>query len=67
MISEYKRTSLLLSWAPSRSDLNFYDEDDRDLDSQSNLSYLIEYNTSVSKVWAVFASKYIFLFIFSQT
>lgn len=55
-ISEFKSTSLLLSWPPSHSDLTHYDEDDRDIDNQSNLSYLIEYTTNNTNVWAVFAS-----------
>lgn len=55
-IFDFKRTSLLLKWLPSKSDLNFYDNEDRDLDSQSNLSYLIEYITAETNVWAVFAS-----------
>jgi serine/threonine protein kinase len=56
IISDYKTTNLVLKWKPSPSDLNFYNEEDRDIDSQSNLRYVIEYRTSKSYSWSVFAS-----------
>jgi hypothetical protein len=56
VICDYKTTNLILKWKPSPSDLNFYNEEDRDIDSQSNVRYVIEYRTSKSYSWSVFAS-----------
>ena len=55
-ISEFTGTSLVLKWPASPSDINLYQEADRDVDSQSHVSYVIEYRSSKSHSWTVFAS-----------
>jgi hypothetical protein len=55
-IVEYKTTSLRLRWLPSPSDANHYIAADRDVDSQSNITYIIEYRTAKSYAWASYAS-----------
>lgn len=56
IITDYNTVNLLLKWSASPSDINNYDKSDRDLDSQSNCTYVIEYRTSKTYSWSVFAS-----------
>lgn len=56
VISEYNTTSLILTWPASPSDINHYEKPDRDLDSQSNVTYIVEYRSSRSYAWSVYAS-----------
>lgn len=45
-----------LRWLPSPSDAKHYRAADRDVDSQSPITYIIEYRTAKSYAWAVYES-----------
>ncbi|CAF0740265.1 unnamed protein product [Brachionus calyciflorus] len=55
-IENLKKNSLTLKWDPSPSDIKFYDKEDKDLESQSNITYIVEYRSSKSYAWSVYCS-----------
>ena len=55
-ILNYNTTNLLLKWPASPSDICNYDSTDADIEAQSNVTYVIEYRTSKTYSWSVFAA-----------
>lgn len=55
-ILNYNTTNLLLKWPASASDICNYDKTDCDIEAQSNVTYVIEYRTSKTYSWSVFAA-----------